>query len=421
MLSKRICGWIIRNKAVGKVVIIELSVGEHIKPAVIVLKKDREPKLYEEAKELAVGSAICFEGKIAPEQKSKRGIEYLAKNIHVYAEPLEPLPVDTVGKVPTLLDTRIKYRYLLIRNPAEKALIKIRSLILHTARKFFEERGFLEIHTPKIVAAGAEGGATLFPVKYFEYDAYLSQSPQLYKQMLMASIPRVYEITPYFRAEKFNTTRHLNESWGIDAEIGFINSEEDVMRVLENLVKYIVDTVRSKAKEELEILGINVEPLTIPFKRLKFEEAVDILRSEGIEVPEGEDLSESAERKLGKIMAEKGHKIYFIVGFPWPATGFYYMRREDNYHTRKFDLDYRGLEIASGGQREHRYEKLIEALKLKGLDPKDFHFYLEAFKYGMPPHGGFGLGVERLMMSMLGLENVRLATIFVRDRTRLVP
>ena len=421
MLSKRICGWIIRRKAVGRVIIIELSIGEHVKPAVIVLKKNREPELYEKAKELAIGTAICFEGEIAPEQRSKRGIEYLVKNIKVYAEPLEPLPVDTVGKVPTLLDTRIKYRYLLIRNPAEKALIRIRSVILRSARKFFEENGFLEVHTPKIVAAGAEGGATLFPIQYFEYKAYLSQSPQLYKQILMSSIPRVYEITPYFRAEKFNTTRHLNESWGIDAEMGFIHSEEDVMRLLEELVKYIADKVRTEAREELDILGINVEPLTIPFKRLRFEEAIDILRSEGIEVPEGEDLSESAEKKLGEIMAEKGYNIYFIIGFPWPATGFYYMRGEDNYHTRKFDLDYRGLEIASGGQREHRYEKLVEALKLKGLNPKDFSFYLEAFKYGMPPHGGFGLGIERLMMSMLGLENVRLATIFVRDRTRLVP
>ncbi len=420
-MARRICGWVIRRKAVGRVVIVEVSVGEHVRPAVLVFKSDREPELYVRARELAIGSAVCFEGEVAEEQRSRRGIEYVVQGLEVFAEPLEPLPVDTVGKVPTLLDTRIRYRYLLIRNPAEKALFRIRSVILRSARRFFEERGFLEIHTPKIVAAGAEGGATLFPVKYFEYDAYLSQSPQLYKQMLMASLPRVYEITPYFRAEKFNTRRHLNESWGIDAEIGFIRSEEDVMRVLEELVKYIVDCVRVEAREELEVLGIEVKPLTTPFKRLRFEEAVDILRSEGIEIPGREDLSEAAEKKLGEIMAEKGYDIYFIVGFPWPATGFYYMRADDGYHTRKFDLDYRGLEIASGGQREHRYDRLIEALKLKGLDPGNFSFYLEAFKYGMPPHGGFGLGVERLMMSMLGLENVRLATIFVRDRTRLVP
>ncbi|WFO75308.1 aspartate--tRNA(Asn) ligase [Desulfurococcaceae archaeon MEX13E-LK6-19] len=417
----RVCGWVIRQKVLGKVVIVELSVGEHVKPAVIVFKKDREPQLFEQAKNFDVGTALCFEGEIAPEQKSKRGIEYIAKSVKVYSKPVEPLPVDTVGKVPTLLDTRIKYRYLLLRNPIEKALFRIRASILKAAREYFEKNGFLEVHTPKIVAAGAEGGATLFPVQYFEYKAYLSQSPQLYKQMLMTSIPRVYEITPYFRAEKFNTRRHLNESWGIDVEQGFIESEEDVMNTLENLVKYIVDYVRSNCKEELEILGVEIKPLSVPFKRIKYEEAVDILRSEGIEVPEGEDLSESAERKLGEILMEKGYEIYFITKFPWPTTGFYYMREEDGYHTRKFDLDYKGLEISSGGQREHRYDKLVEAMKDKGLDPSNFSFYLEAFKYGMPPHGGFGLGLERLMVSMLGLENIREAIIFVRDRTRLVP
>ena len=364
---------------------------------------------------------MCFEGEKAEIQRSKRGVEYVAEKIYVYNKPIEPLPVDTIGKVPTLLDTRIRYRYLLVRNPLEKAVFSIRNAVLKAAREYFEKNNFFEIHTPKIVAAGAEGGATLFELKYFERKAYLSQSPQLYKQMLISSIPRVYEITPYFRAEKFNTTRHLNESWGIDVEQGFIDSEEDVMNTLENLIKYIVDSIRNRCREELEILGIELKPLSTPFRRLTYEEAVDILRSEGIEVPEGEDLSEAAEKVLGKIMAEKGYDIYFITKFPFETTGFYYMREEDGIHTRKFDLDYKGLEISSGGQREHRYEKLIEAMKLKGLNPDNFQFYLEAFKYGMPPHGGFGLGVERLMMGMLGLKNVREAILFVRDRTRLTP
>ncbi len=417
----RICGWIIRKKVVGKVVIIEISGDTSVKPSVIVLKKDREPELYEKARKLDIGTALCFEGEVSPVQKSKRGVEYIAKSITIYSEPLEPLPVDTVGKVPTLLDTRIKYRYLLLRNPVEKAIFRIRAGIIEAARKYFISKGFIEVHTPKIVAAGAEGGATLFPVKYFEQEAYLSQSPQLYKQILMTGLPRVFEITPYFRAEKFNTTRHLNESWGIDAEQGFINGVEDVMKTLEELVCHITDYLRENYVEEQEVLGIEIEKLTPPFKKIKFEEAVDILRSEGIEIPEGEDLTDAAEKKLGEIMAEKGYKIYFIIGFPWKATGFYYMREEDGYHTRKFDLDYKGLEIASGGQREHRYDKLIEAMKDKGLNPKNFEFYLEAFKYGMPPHGGFGLGIERLMMKMLNLENIREAIIFVRDRTRIVP
>jgi aspartyl-tRNA synthetase len=418
-LSRR-CGWVIRRARVGKVLVLEVC-GNNTRPYVLVFKEDRDRELYSTALELDVGSAICFEGEPAPEQRSKRGVEYLVYKLEVYAKPIEPLPVDISGKVPALLDTRIKYRWLLIRNPVEKAIFKIRAGVLKAARDYLERNGFIEVQTPKIVAAGAEGGATLFKVQYFEREAYLSQSPQLYKQMLVASLERVYEITPYFRAEKFNTTRHLNESWGIDVEQAYINSVEDVMQTAENLVAHIINYVRRNYEEELELLGVELPKVSPPFKRLKFTEAVDILRSEGVEVSENEDLSDAAERKLGEIMAEKGNILYFIVGFPWASTGFYYMREEDGVYTRKFDLDYAGLEIASGGQREHRYERLVEALREKGLNPEDFSFYLEAFKYGMPPHGGFGMGVERLLMRLLRLENIREATIFVRDRARLVP
>lgn len=416
----RLCGWVIRKAQIGKVLIVEIT-GNNTRPYVIAFKEERDRELYQLAQQLDIGVAVCFEGELSPEQRSKRGIEYNAKRIEVYAKPIQPLPVDISGKVPALLDTRIRYRWLLVRNPVEKAIFKIRSNLLRAAREYLEKNNFVEVHTPKIVAAGAEGGATLFKVQYFEREAYLSQSPQLYKQMLIASFERVYEITPYFRAEKFNTTRHLNESWGIDVELGFINGLEDVLQVAENLVSYIIEYLRVNCKEELEILGVELPVIKPPFKRLKFIEAVDILRSEGFEVNENEDLSDSAEKKLGEIMAEKKHHLYFIIGFPWASTGFYYMREEDGIFTRKFDLDYMGLEIASGGQREHRYDKLVEALRDKGLDPADFEFYLEAFKYGMPPHGGFGMGVERLLMKILGLENIRETVLFVRDRTRIVP
>jgi len=416
----RFCGWIIRKAKVGKVTILEIC-GNNTKPIVLVLKEDRDGELYTLADKLDAGSAVCFEGEIAPEQKSKRGVEYVARKIEVYGKPVEPLPVDVSGKVPTLLDTRIKYRWLLARNPAEKALFKIRSGVISAAREYFEKNGFVEVHTPKIVAAGAEGGATLFKVQYFEKEAFLSQSPQLYKQMLIASFEKIYEITPYFRAEKFNTTRHLNESWGIDAEQGFISGVEDVMQTLENLIVYILDYIARHYGEELEVLGAELPRVTTPFRRLKFTEAVDILRGEGVEVSETEDLSDAAEKKLGEVMMEKKHYLYFIVGFPWKSTAFYYMREEDGIYARKFDLDFKGLELASGGQREHRYERLIEAMRDKGLNPVDFEFYLESFKYAVPPHGGFGLGLERLLMKMLNLENIREAIMFVRDRTRLVP
>lgn len=417
----RYCGWVVRKVQVGRVLILEVSTSSSVRLSVLVFKPERDRDLYATVRDVDVGTALCFEGFPAEEQKSKRGIEYVVEKLEIYAKPLEPLPVDTAGKTPVLLDTRLKYRWLLARKPEERAIVRIRSGIIKAAREYFEANGFTEIHTPKIVAAGAEGGATLFKVQYFENDAYLSQSPQLYKQMLIASFEKVYEITPYFRAEKFNTPRHLNESWGIDAEQGFISSVEDVMKTLEELVAYIVNYVSKNYREELEELGIQPLQLTTPFKRLKFTEVVDLLRSEGVDVRENEDLSDYAERKLGEIMSEKKHYLYFIVGFPWSSTAFYYMREEDGIYTRKFDLDFKGLEIASGGQREHRYEKLVEALKDKGLNPENYSFYLEAFKYGMPPHGGFGLGIERLLMKILNLENIREAVLFVRDRTRLIP
>jgi aspartyl-tRNA synthetase len=417
----RYCGWVVRKVQVGRVLILEVSTSSSVRLSVLVFKPERDRDFYATVRDVDVGTALCFEGFPAEEQKSKRGIEYVVEKLEIYAKPLEPLPVDTAGKTPVLLDTRLKYRWLLARKPEERAIVRIRSGIIKAAREYFEANGFTEIHTPKIVAAGAEGGATLFKVQYFENDAYLSQSPQLYKQMLIASFEKVYEITPYFRAEKFNTPRHLNESWGIDAEQGFISSVEDVMKTLEELVAYIVNYVSKNYREELEELGIQPLQLTTPFKRLKFTEVVDLLRSEGVDVRENEDLSDYAERKLGEIMSEKKHYLYFIVGFPWSSTAFYYMREEDGIYTRKFDLDFKGLEIASGGQREHRYEKLVEALKDKGLNPENYSFYLEAFKYGMPPHGGFGLGIERLLMKILNLENIREAVLFVRDRTRLIP
>jgi aspartyl-tRNA synthetase len=417
----RNCGWVVRKVQVGRVLILEVTTSSSVRLSVLVFKPERDRNLYAVARDIDVGTALCFEGTPAEEQRSRRGIEYTVERLEIYAKPLEPLPVDTAGKTPVLLDTKLKYKWLLARKPEERAIIKIRSGIIKAAREYFEANGFIEIHTPKIVAAGAEGGATLFKVQYFENDAYLSQSPQLYKQMLIASFEKVYEITPYFRAEKFNTPRHLNESWGIDAEQGFISSVEDVMKTLEELVAYIVNYISKNYREELEELGVQPLQLTTPFKKLKFTEVVDLLRSEGVDVREDEDLSDYAERKLGEIMYEKKHYLYFIVGFPWSSTAFYYMREEDGIYTRKFDLDFKGLEIASGGQREHRYEKLIEALKVKGLNPENYSFYLEAFKYGIPPHGGFGLGIERLLMKILNLENIREAVLFVRDRTRLIP
>ena len=420
IMSTEVKGWVNARRIVGGIVFLEVIPSVSIKPVTVVVKKSENPEAWKIAKRIKVGSAVRVYGEYVLEGKSKRGKEFIPSCIEVLSTPRDALPYDPLGKTPVLFDTKIKYRYLMLRTPKERALFRIRATLLKYARRFLEEKGFLEVQTPKIVGAGAEGGATLFKLDYFGRQAFLAQSPQLYKQMLMSSLTGVYEITPYFRAEQHHTTRHLNESWGIDVEMGFIEGMEDVMKVLEELVIYVIKNVRNECSEELEQLGVDLTVPRTPVPRISYEEALNLLEKEGCQVKWGLDLSDRDEKKLGEIMLEKGYELYFITNYPWAIKPFYVMR-EGAELSRSFDLDYRGIEICSGGQREHRYDRLIENMKVKGLNPEDFNFYLDAFKYGMPPHGGFGLGVERLLMKMLRAENIREVILFVRDIHRLVP
>jgi len=412
-------GWVNAVRVVGGIAFLEVIDGSELTVYTIVAKRDESPKAWETAARAKVGSAVSVKGFVPSKQISRRGVEVRAREISLVAEPLDYLPLDPSGKTPALLETVIEHRYVALRAPHQRALFRIRALVTRAVREFFEARGFLEVHTPKICGAGAEGGATLFRVDYFGREAYLAQSPQLYKQMLMCGVSRVYEITPYFRAEPFSTSRHLNESWGVDAEMAFIDGPEDVMRVLEELVLYVFEKVRSSARAELDELGVDVESPRAPFKRMSYSEALEILKSRRFDVRWGQDFGSDEERVLGEVMKEEGYDAYFIVEYPWEAKPFYIMRRGDL--SESFDLDYRGLELASGGQREHRYDKLVENIRLKGLSVESFPFYLEAFKYGMPPHGGFGLGLDRLVMAITGAQNIREVVLFPRDRQRLVP
>jgi len=414
-----VSGWVNATRVVGRIAFLEVIDGSELTVYTVVVKRDENPQAWELAARAKVGSAVSVKGFVPDKQISKRGIEVRAREISLVAEPVDYLPLDPSGRTPALLETVMEHRYVALRIPRQRALFRIRALAVKAIREFFEERGFLEVHTPKICGAGAEGGATLFRIDYFGREAYLAQSPQLYKQMLMCGVSKVYEITPYFRAEPFSTSRHLNESWGVDAEMAFISGPEDVMRTLEGLVLHVFEKIRSSARAELNELGVELKMPRAPFKRLSYSEALEILKSRGFDVKWGQDLGSDEERVLGEAMREEGYDAYFIVEYPWEAKPFYIMRRGDL--SEAFDLDYRGLELASGGQREHRYDKLVENIRLKGLNVDSFSFYLEAFKYGMPPHGGFGLGLDRLIMVITGAQNIREVVLFPRDRQRLVP
>lgn len=417
---RQVTGWVSNVKILGKIAFIEVIDDLSLTPITIVLKKETNSELWELVSKVKLGSALKIEGKEPQQVVSKKGRELHAEEVQILAEPQDLLPIDVTGKTPASFDDYINYRYLALRLPKIRAVFVARSIIFQEVRNFLTSRGFLEVNTPKIVKAGAEGGATLFSVDYFGEKAFLAQSPQLYKQMLMCGVPRVFEVGPFFRAEKFSTTRHLNEGWGLDVEMGFINDVNDVLSLLEELVTHVNKRLVESMGDQLKSLGFNIIEDMKQFPRVTYDEALKILNSNGFDLKWGEDFDPKAEKFLGEYFQQQGTPAYFITEYPWDSKPFYIMRNglQKSY---AFDLDIRGIEIASGGQREHRYSELYRNLVDKGLDPNDFKFYLDAFKYGMPPHGGFGLGLDRLVMVLLGLQNIREAVLFPRDRFRLVP
>lgn len=387
-------------------------------------KKKVSEEIFKLIPKLNSEDVVVVEGIVNFTPKAKLGFEIIPEKFEILNRTQTPLPLDPTGKVKAELDTRLDNRFIDLRNPKVMAIFKIRSNVFRAIREFFYNEGFIEIHTPKIIATATEGGTELFPIKYFENDAFLAQSPQLYKQIMMATgLDKVFETAPIFRAEEHNTTRHLNEAWSIDAEIAFIENEEEVMDVLENLVVYAINYVREHNERELKILEFELEEPKQPFPRVTYDKALEILSDLGKEIPWGEDIDTEGEKLLGKYMSEnEGVELYFIYKYPSEAKPFYIMKYDEKPEIcRAFDLEYRGIEISSGGQREHRYEVLLEQIKEKGLNPESFEFYLKAFKYGMPPHGGFGLGAERLIMRMLNIGNIREVILFPRDRKRLIP
>jgi len=347
----------------------------------------------------------------------------IPSTVEVLAAAATPLPLGVVDKVGADFDTRLDNRSIDLRKPVVRAIFLVRSALLAGLRDALARHGFVEVQTPKLAGAGAEGGATLFETEYFGRRAFLSQSPQLYKQMLMATgFDRVYEVAPAFRAEPSDTVRHLTEFVSFDGEVAWIDNQEDFLRILESLLADGFEFVRNQARDALNILDVDLRIPRLPLPRVSYVEALDILREHGKRVRDGHDLDTEAEKVLGRAMAEKGHELFFLTEYPTAIKPFYVMAKQDNpEYSWSFDLEYGGDEMASGGQREHRIAALIENLKARRLDPADFEFYLSPFRYGMPPHGGWGLGIDRLVQKVVNLPNIREAVLFPRDRSRLVP
>ncbi|WP_400259610.1 aspartate--tRNA(Asn) ligase [Candidatus Methanomassiliicoccus intestinalis] len=385
-------------------------------------KKKVAPEIMDVLTSLARESVVEVCGIAKASNQAKGGAEVIPEQITVLSSAASPLPLGVIDKVNAEMDTRYDHRFMDLRKPEARAVFEIKSQVLRLIDEYLLGEDFIEVFSPKIVASGAEGGATLFKLDYFGKPAYLAQSPQLYKQMMMSTgLDRVFEIGPAFRAEPSDTVRHVSEFISFDGEMAYIDSMNDVLQMLEGCIQHVITGVKEKAGAQLEILGTEVTVPKAPYPIIEYKDAVEIVAQQGMEIALGDDLGTEGEKLLGAVMAEKGYDMYWIVEYPEEAKPFYIMEKEGTPYSYSFDLDYKGQEISSGGQREHRYDVLVERIRKKGLEPNDFNFYLDAFKYGMPPHGGWGIGVERLVQKMLSLPNVREAVLFPRDRMRLVP
>lgn len=344
-------------------------------------------------------------------------VELKASEFAVVTEALHPLPIDPTGRVESAIDKRLDARALDLRNPRVAAIFRLRSAGLKIIRDALSSQGFIEVNTPKIIGSASEGGANLFGFEYFgKRKAYLAQSPQLYKEQLMVGLDKVFEIGPYFRAENSHTVRHLSEFTSVDIEAAFLDYEE-IMDILEKLVKKIVIEFHEKFKPDLQAAGAKEISVT-KIDRLTYEQCLEELAKEGEKLEFGDDLSDSALRRLGSLHPG----FYFIMDWPLKLKPFYIHRKEEDLRLSKsFDLQYNYLELASGGRRLHDPVKLRNRLAEQGLNPATFQDHLKAFDWGMPPHSGWGLGYDRLLMVLTGEQNVREVVLYPRDTDRLTP
>lgn len=417
-----VAGWVHDIRNLGGISFILLRDREGILQ-ITAIKKNLDKKIFDTLTSLSRESVIAVKGEVNPNKEVRNSYEILPKEVQIISKSDVPLPLGVADKVSADLDTRLDNRFLDARKLEIEAIFRIRHSVIRGIREYLDKKGFVEIQTPKIVAAGAEGGATLFPIKYFDKNAYLAQSPQLYKQIMMATgLDRVYEIAPAFRAELSDTVRHTAEFCSFDAEIAFIDSQEDVLKILEESVVAGLEFVKEHEKLLHAQLNIEINIPKLPVPRITYLEAIGLLKVRGKSIKMGEDIDTEAEKLLGEIMYEKGCELYYIIEYPTTIKPFYIMAKDDEpKYSYSFDLDYKGQEIASGGQREHRYEILVNRMKELNLNLESFEFYLKAFRYGMPPHGGWGLGIDRLIQKILNLSNIRETILFPRDRVRLEP
>jgi nondiscriminating aspartyl-tRNA synthetase len=407
-----VAGWVVRARELAKMrfILLRDMTGEI---QVTVRRGGGIPDI-----ELGREDVIAVRGKAVQSRIANAGVEFMPESIEVVNRSRQPLPVDIAETSQSELETRLNWRFLDLRAPQTRAIFTIQDRLLTSFRGYLTEHGYMEIQPPCIIASASEGGAELFRIPYFERQAFLAQSPQLYKQMCAVSLEKVFTVTPVWRAEKFNTPTHLNELRQMDIEQAF-SDDEEAMGVLEEVLANMLRDVGENCEPQLRLLKREIRVPELPLRRITYTEAVETLQGAGEAIGWGDDFTKPQERRLMELV---GLEAFFLKDWPSAQKAFYAMPHADNPElVHAFDCIYGGIEICSGTQRIHIPELLRQQLRKKGLDPADFEHYIDSFSYGAPPHAGWSIGLERLTMAVTGMQNIRECCMFPRDRDRLVP
>lgn len=404
-------GWVEDLRKLGKMTFITLRDVSGISQIIV------KGELNDNLGEINRQSVVSVKGIVQETKARDFDFEIKAEEIEVLGKAIHPLPVDPIGRVESNIDTRLNHRALDMRNQKTASIFKLRHHVLASLRKTLSEKKFIEITTPKIIGSASEGGANLFSLEYFGKTAYLAQSPQLYKEQMTIGLERVFEISNFYRAENSHTGRHLSEFTSVDIEAAFMDYN-DVMDILESLVMEVYKYVSENCKKEQEAIGHTISVPPSPFERITYTQCIEELRSAGEKVEFGDDLLDSHLRIIGN-----NHPgFYFLMDWPMKLKPFYIREKDENPElSRSFDLQFGYLELSSGGTRLHDPEILKARLKEQGLDPAQFADHLQTFDWGMPPHSGWGMGLDRLMTTLIGIDNVREVVLYPRDPDRLKP
>ena len=421
----RVAGWVdtVRDQKKVQFVVLrdESGAAQLVNPAVREGDED-DPTLTEAISALSTGSFVSVEGELKLDERVKLG----GLEVKIGKLTVESVALDSPIADDSSIDKRLDWRFLDLRRPEQNLVFRVQTTFLHALRTWWVDNGFIEIHTPKLMASASESRAELFEVEYFDTKAYLAQSPQFFKQMAQpAGFGKVFEVAPAFRADPSFTSRHATEFISVDAEISWIDSHDDVMRMHEELLVAGLTAVKEKHGAEIEAaFGVEVTVPTTPFPRIPLAEAKEIVATRGYTVPRNDaDMDPEGERQIAAYVKEEyGHEFVFLTDYASSIRPFYHRRHADDVGlTNSYDLIFNGVEISTGAQREHRIDVLVEQAKEKGLDPEELGFYLDFFRYGVPPHGGFGMGLQRVIMLLLHQPSIREVTYLFRGPNRLTP